>query len=172
MLHLIIDSAVRSVFDISPIQTNMITEPISLHLYKTNREFQLRIARLLQESGRQWFEAVERATADSIAESAAEIETLRGKTDWPSVAALPAESLGRLFQRRADDAQAVAREAVKSQAAFTAGLQQALGDWQKAVGEVAGGVNAASSAQDFIKQWSGAWQGATAVANAKVRKEA
>ncbi|HCE5828619.1 TPA: hypothetical protein NHK69_005145 [Pseudomonas aeruginosa] len=138
----------------------MSTETLSLDLYKANVELQLRLTRLLQESGHQWLEAVQRASAENIAETTAEIEGLLRTANWQSLATLPGESFWRLFQQRTGDAQLVNQIALKNQAVFTSGLQQALESWQKSVSSVVGGAGAAQPLQDIFKQWGAVWSDA------------
>lgn len=131
----------------------MSNEALSLDLYKANVELQLRLTRLVQNSGHQWLEAVQRASADNIAETTAEIEGLLSTANWQSLATLPSESFWRLFQQRTGDAQLINQIALKNQAVFTTGLQQALESWQKSVISVVGNTNAALPLQDVFKQW-------------------
>lgn len=135
----------------------MSTETLSLDLYKANVELQLRIIRLLQETGHQWLEAVQRASTDNIAETGAEIESLLRTANWQSLGTLPGESFWRLFQQRTGDVQLVNQIAVKNQAALTGGLQQALESWQKSVGSVVGTANVARPLQDIFGQWGANW---------------
>ncbi len=102
----------------------MSTETLSLDLYKANVELQLRITRLLQESGHQWLEAVQRASAENIAETTAEIEGLMRAGNWQALVTLPSESFWRLFQKRTGDMQLVNQIALKNQTSFASGLQQ------------------------------------------------
>ncbi|HFH3303698.1 phasin family protein [Pseudomonas aeruginosa] len=135
----------------------MSTETLSLDLYKANVELQLRITRLLQETGHQWLEAVQRASAENVAETTAEIESLLRTGSWQSLATLPAESFWRLFQQRTGDVQLVNQIALKNQAAFTSGLQQALESWQKSISSVVGTSSVAHPLQDIFKQWGATW---------------
>lgn len=138
----------------------MNTETLSLDLYKANVELQLRITRMLQETGHQWLEAVQRGSADNIAETTAEIESLLRTGNWQALATLPGESLWRLFQQRTDSVQLINQLALKNQAAFTSGLQQALESWQKSVASMAGTSNVTQPLQDIFKQWGATWAAA------------
>lgn len=142
-------------------------ETLSLDLYKANVELQLRITHLLQESGHQWLEIVQRSSADNIAETRAEIESLLRKADWQSLVTLPGESLWRVFQHRSGDAQQLNQIAVKNQAAFTSGLQQALENWQQSVAAVVGTSGAAQPMQDIFKLWGSNWAEALQLKPAK-----
>ncbi|WP_211369399.1 phasin family protein [Pseudoxanthomonas kalamensis] len=103
---------------------------LPLSLYKANLELQVKIGRLIQESGQQWLDYGNRLIGDSIAESNAEMDELLQAQDWQQLASLPAESLWRQLQQRVGDSQAVAQIAVNAQNAFASGLQQILQDWQ------------------------------------------
>ncbi len=148
------------------------TESIPLGLFKANIELQLRITRLLQDSGQQWLESAQRAGADSIAETTSEIESLLRAGNWQSLATLPAESFWRLIQQRTGDAQAINQTVIKNQAQFTTGLQQALESWQRSVLGAIGEDSAAQPLQDLFKQWGQAWTAATAPAPKKNDKGA
>ncbi|ENO89352.1 hypothetical protein [Thauera linaloolentis] len=130
----------------------------SLDLYKANIELQLRITRLLQDAGREWLEAVQRSNEEGVSEATTEIEGLLNSANWQALTTLPGEAFWRLFQQRSGDVQALNQAAIERQAAFTAGLQQALENWQKAVTEAVGEVGALPQPfQDLLKQWGVAW---------------
>lgn len=139
----------------------MSIETLSLDLFKANAELQLRLTRLLQESGQQWLDAVQRSSTDDIAETTAEIEGVLRADTWQSLATLPAESFWRAFQDRASDVQQVNKIAVQNQTAFTTGLQQALQTWQasvgKAVDQTVAGAGKSDPLQDMLKQWGDTW---------------
>lgn len=135
----------------------MSTEAISLNLYKANAELQLRITQLLQQSASQWLETLRRANAENIGELTTEIEGLQQTATWQSLATLPAESFWRLFRQRTGDAQFANQIAIRNQAEFTTGLQQAIGHWQKAVATAIGDASAAQPLQDILRQWPGGW---------------
>jgi hypothetical protein len=139
----------------------MSTETFSLDLYKANVELQLRLTRLLQESSHQWLEAVKSASAENIAEITAEIERLLHTANWQSLITLPSASFWRLFQQRTGDTQLVNQIALKNQAVFTGGLQQALESWQKSVTSAVGGADAGLPLQDIFKQREAVWHNAT-----------
>lgn len=110
--------------------------PLSLH--KANLELQVKIGRLIQESGRQWLDFGNRLINDGIAESNAEVEELLRTQDWEKLATLPAESFWRQMQQRFGDSQAVAQLAVGAQTAFATGLQEAVRTWQKETAQALG----------------------------------
>lgn len=131
---------------------------LPLNLYKSNLELQLKIGKLIQESGREWFDFGHRLIDDGIAESKAEVDELLKTGDWEKLTALPAESFWRQVQQRFGDSQAAAQIAIGAQAAFASGLQEALEAWQKettqALGEnpFAGSLGDGAWA-DLLKPW-------------------
>lgn len=145
----------------------MSIETLPLELYKANVELQLRITRLLQEGGHNWLEALQKGSAEGIAETTAEIESLLRSANWQSLATLPSETFWRMFQHRVNDTQTINQLAVKNQAVFTTGLQQALESWQKSVVSVVGASESGQPVLDMFKQWGEQWTQATAGQNIK-----
>lgn len=90
----------------------MSIEALPLNLYKANTELQLRLTRLLQESGHRWLEATQQASSENISETTAEIEGLLRSANWQSLTTLPAESFWRLFSSRASP---IRRRSTRSQ---------------------------------------------------------
>ncbi|MCD9095378.1 hypothetical protein LU699_06805 [Luteimonas fraxinea] len=109
---------------------------LPFQLYRANLELQLRICKLLQEGGRHWLELSEHLSRDGIVETDTELRALLESGDWQSLSALPADSLGRLFQQRLGDGQAALQTAIRAQNIFAEGLQSALSSWQRATTEV------------------------------------
>lgn len=128
-------------------------ETIPLSSYKANVELQLRLSRLLQESGHRWLDSVQQSSSESIAETTAQIEGLLRSENWQALATLPAETFWRLFQSRMSDAQTLNQIAVQNQAAFTTGLQQALESWQSAATQTLSTSGSTLPLQDIFKQW-------------------
>lgn len=143
---------------------------LPLHLLKANLELQLRVNRLLQETGHQWLDIASRASSEAIAESGAEIDDVLKAENWQALAALPAEVFWRQFQQRVGDAQAATQVAVGAQTAFAGGLQQAIQAWQKTAFEAVGGgaANGVVPFNDLFKPWGAAW--AAAVPASRGRK--
>jgi len=150
----------------------MSTETLPLDLYKANVELQLRITRLLQEGAHRWLESIQKSSAEGVAETTAEIDGLLGSANWQSIATLPAETFWRAFQHRVNDGQAINQLAIKNQAAFTAGLQQALESWQKAMIGVLGGSQSTQPLLQAFGQWGSAWAQPAGAVNGKTRKGA
>ena len=137
------------------------TESIPLGLFKANIELQLRIARLVSESGHRWLQAVQQASAEGVSEASTEIEGLLRAGDWQALAMLPSQAFWRLFQDRVGDAKGASDIAIQNQEAFVIGLQQALESWQQAVAETVrteGGTQLPPlPLQNLFQQWAMAW---------------
>jgi len=150
----------------------MNTEILPVDLYKANVELQLRITRLLQEGALRWLESVQKSSAEGVAEITAGIEGLQGSANWQSMAMLPAETFWRAFQHRVNDGQAINQLAIKNQAAFTTGMQQALESWQKAVIGVLGGSQSTQPLLQAFGQLGAAWAQPASADNGKTGKGA
>jgi len=50
-----------------------VNDELPIHLYKANAELQLRVTRLLQESGHRWIEAMQQLSADGVLETTSRI---------------------------------------------------------------------------------------------------
>lgn len=148
----------------------MNVESIPLALYKANIELQLRISRLLQENGHRWLESVQQSNAEGISETTAEIEALLRSANWQALAMLPIDTFWRQFQGRVGDTQQMNQLATENQAAFVAGVQQALESWQKEVAEAMHAGGSPQQLQDMLEQWSAAWPSASGAAKKTTRK--
>lgn len=113
---------------------------LPLNLYKANLGLQVKLAKLFQESGRQWIDYGQRLVNDGIAESNAEAEEMLATDDWQKLATLPAESFWRQLQQRFGDSQAAAQIAITAQTGFAHGLQEAVQAWQQQTAGVLGEV--------------------------------
>ena len=106
---------------------------LPLALWQANLDLQLRIARLLQDNGREWLDMGLRAVGEGAFEFDAETRALWRGGDWQALAALPVETLWRQLEQRVGDGQALAQVALNAQDAFANGLASALRDWQAQV---------------------------------------
>ena len=73
---------------------------LPMQLWKANLDLQLRLGRLLQDSGREWMELGTRAAGEGAAELDAEFRKLLRGGDWQGLAALPVDDaipLARAF---------------------------------------------------------------------------
>lgn len=137
-------------------------ETLPLNLYKANIELQLRMTRLLQEIAHHWLQFSQRNSTESIAETNAQIEGLMRSSHWQALATLPSESFLRVFELRARDLPFTQQVALRNQAIFTSGLQQALEGWQKSVAAAIGESAAPLPMQKALQQWMDAWPPADA----------
>ena len=106
---------------------------LPLALWQANLDLQLRIARLLQDNGREWLDMGLRAVGEGAFEFDAETRALWRSGDWQALAALPVETLWRQLEQRVGDGQALAQVALNAQDTFANGLASALRDWQSQV---------------------------------------
>lgn len=106
---------------------------LPLALWRANLDLQLRIARLLQDNGREWLDMGLRAVGEGAFEFDAETRALWRGGDWQALAALPVETLWRQLEQRVGDGQALAQVALNAQDTFASGLASALRDWQSQV---------------------------------------
>lgn len=129
---------------------------LSLNVYKSNLELQLKLVRLFQENSRQWLDFSNRLLNDGIAESNSGIEELLKTEDWQKLSTLPAESFWRQLQQRFGDSQAAAQIAISAQTTFANGLQDAVRTWQKESAEALGGAaptSAGNGWSELLKPW-------------------
>ncbi|MFC2589416.1 MAG: hypothetical protein ACFNZS_05505 [Ottowia sp.] len=131
----------------------MTDKTISLDLYKANAALQLRLTRLLQESGHHWLQSMQQTSAEGLAETSAKIEGLLQSASWQTLATLPSESFWRLL--RASDAKTAQQIALQNQAAFTQGVQQALQAWQEEITRIMAAASDSSRA-GLPESWA-AW---------------
>lgn len=144
---------------------------LPMDLYKANVQLQLSITRLLQESGHSWLETAREFSAEGVAETTAQIENLLRAGDWQSLATLPSEVFWRMLQGQLGDARTMGQIAVRSQTAFTSGLQEALTSWQQAVSAALGGrTDSAASVTGVLNQWMQTWAPAGAAGRGQADK--
>ena len=111
------------------------TSDLPMALWKANLDLQARLARLLQEDGREWLELGTRAMGDSASGFETEARRLLQAGDWQALAALPVEAFWRQAEQGLGDSQAVVQRALQGQEAFARGLAEALQDWQRQMAE-------------------------------------
>ena len=140
---------------------------LPLALWQANLDLQLRIARLLQDNGREWLDMGLRAVGEGAFEFDAETRALWRGGDWQALAALPVETLWRQLEQRVGDGQALAQVALNAQDAFANGLASALRDWQAQVTRAL--ADAGAGEESPLEAWQAAftpWREALAQAGA------
>ncbi|MDH5833299.1 phasin family protein [Luteimonas kalidii] len=129
---------------------------LPMQLWKANLDLQLRLGRLLQDSGREWMELGTRAAGEGAAELDAEFRKLLGGGDWQGLATLPAEAFWRQAEQRVGDSQAIHQLALHAQEGFVRGVVEALQDWQGRLTDAWSGAGmAAGSTPDLAQAWQG-----------------
>lgn len=121
------------------------TSPLAL--YKANAALQWRLTRLLQENSHRWLQSLQQTSAGGMAKTTHEIEQTLNSANWQAMTTLPADSLRRMLQMCASDAETIQQAAWQNQAAFIAGLQQALQTWQKETLAAMAGASALAAPQ-------------------------
>src|SRR3546814_15935621 len=106
-----------------------------MDLYKANVQLWMNMGLLLQEVRQQWAELGDKRLGDDIEETRKELEELAGVHDWKDLANLPGSTAWRRMQTRVGEAQACTQTVIAEQTRFVAGIQHALGDWQKSVAQ-------------------------------------
>lgn len=104
-------------------------------LYQANIDLALRIAALLQENGKQWFDLFAEEASTRFDESVSSFGALGGEFSLEKLAALPADAAAQFLQLDVGRWQAMISHAVENQALFSDGLQEALREWQAACSE-------------------------------------
>lgn len=128
---------------------------LPMALWKANLDLQMRLGRLLQDSGREWLELGTRAVGEGATEFETEARRLLQAGNWQALAALPVETFWRQAEQRVGDGQALAGVALQAQQAFVQGMAEALQDWQRQVANAwsAAGVDA-GAAPGAVEAWN------------------
>ncbi len=137
---------------------------LPLALWQANLDLQLRIARLLQDNGREWLDMGLRAVGEGAFEFDAETRALWRGGDWQALAALPVETLWRQLEQRVGDGQALAQVALNAQDAFASGVASALHDWRAQVARALADAGAGEGAP--FEAWQAAFAPRTATEKA------
>ena len=108
---------------------------LPLALWQANLDLQMRIARLLQDNGREWLDMGLRAVGEGAFEFDAESRALWRSGDW----------------------QALAQVALSAQDAFAGGVASALQDWQatvtRALSDAGVGLSPFDAWQEALAPW-------------------
>ncbi|TYT26444.1 hypothetical protein FZO89_09350 [Luteimonas viscosa] len=129
---------------------------LPMQLWKANLDLQLRLGRLLQDSGREWMELGTRAAGEGAAELDAEFRKLLRGGDWQGLSALPVEAFWRQAEQRVGDNQAINQLALRVQDGFVRGVVEALQDWQAQLTRAWSGAGVSVGAvPDLAQAWDG-----------------
>lgn len=104
-------------------------------LYQANIDLALRIAALLQENGKQWFDLFAEEASTRFDEGVSSFGALGSEFSLEKLAALPADAAAQFLQLDVSRWQAMITHAVENQTLFSDGLQEALREWQAACSE-------------------------------------
>ena len=123
---------------------------LPLALVRAQMAFWTRTGELMQENRGRWLALAENAQAHDTAE--AHVETLEavGADDLSAMANWPMNTGWRLLNQGLGGAQDLTLTAINNQAAFAAGMQRAIAEWQR---ETSSALTLARNAMPL----SGAW---------------
>ncbi len=103
---------------------------LPLALQQAQMSFWMRTGELLQESGSSWLTLVEHWLARNAQKSRAETRTAADAADWLALALLPMNAGWQVLNHGMDNARDLTLTAINNQNALSAGMRQALGQWQ------------------------------------------
>lgn len=101
-------------------------------LYQANIDLALRIAALLQENGKQWFDLFAEEASTRLEEGLSQAGSLGQGMSLEKLAALPADAATQFLQIDVGRWQTLLSHAVDNQSQFAHGVQEALSQWQDA----------------------------------------
>ena len=105
-------------------------------LYKINLNLQGQITKLIQENATNWFQQTQNISSKEINNSKSQVESLLQNVNWSNVLVLPPEVFQKVVQTHWANVDEISQVALKNQADFVQGLQDALLAWQKNVAEI------------------------------------
>lgn len=123
---------------------------LPLALYKANLELQIRLGKLLQESGAQWLQRGQQLNNEGPQDFHAELQNLLSTGDWQKLATLSTTSFWHHMQRYFNNSQA--QSAVEAQMGLARDLQDAVRIWQQQTAEAL--AELAPSASPGTAAWS------------------
>ena len=103
---------------------------LPLALLRAQSTFWLRTGELMQENRARWLALAEREQHDDATEVHTEADESAPAADWQTLAALPMNAQWRVLKQAVAMAQGLTLTAIQNQTAFSAGMQQALAQWQ------------------------------------------
>lgn len=104
-------------------------------LYQANIDLALRIAALLQENGKQWFDLFAEEASARLEEGLSQAGSFGSGLSLDKLSSLPADAATQFLRIDMGRWQALLSSAVENQSHFAEGVQQALGQWQDACSE-------------------------------------
>lgn len=113
-------------------------------LYQANIDLALRIAALLQENGKQWFDLFAEEASTRLEEGLSQAGSFRQGLSLEKLASLPADAATQFLQIDIGRWQALLSSAVDNQSHFAEGVQAALSQWQVACSDAFDDVTAGS----------------------------
>ena len=116
---------------------------LPLALFRAQMTLCLRAGELVQESRQRWLELADLNTRREVGEAHTEVVDSSTAPDWSALASVPADAFWRHLQRSMLVSQETLLTAMNNQAAFGAGMQRAVAEWQR---EAAQAVSQASNA--------------------------
>ena len=130
---------------------------LSPTLYEANLALWLRTMQLLQQGSEQCLEQGTRAVHKSIEEISGQVDQLRSRQDWQSVAALPNEAAWRVLNRQLDGMQATIQTGIAIQTVFSSGVRQAFAKWQQesavALRQAGNACPLTTRIREFVQKW-------------------
>ena len=101
-------------------------------LYQANIDLALRIAALLQENGKQWFDLFAEEASTRLEEGLSQASSFGSGLSLEKLSSLPADAATQLLQIDLGRWQTLLSSAVENQSHFAEGVQHALSQWQDA----------------------------------------
>ncbi len=101
-------------------------------LYQANIDLALRIAALLQENGKQWFDLFAEEASTRLEEGLSQAGSFGQGLSLEKLASLPADAATQFLQIDLGRWQTLLSSAVENQSHFAEGVQEALSQWQDA----------------------------------------
>lgn len=101
-------------------------------LYQANIDLALRIAALLQENGKQWFDLFAEEASTRLEEGLSQAGSFGQGLSLEKLASLPADAATQFLQIDLGRWQTLLSSAVENQSHFAEGVQEALSQWQGA----------------------------------------
>lgn len=135
----------------------IIDSNLPLAQFKANLALALRTSELLQQGRLLWLEENERQTTDTIAEMHDEMSQIDDSADWQALASVPGHAAWAIQHRLFGRFQTMTQVAIANQTQFSAGLQQALAEWQqgsaKALSQAGNAMPVQTGLRNLLQTW-------------------